>query len=502
MRITRTQLVSAGPLIALGVVVAALFVFLLTISPYPAGDDPGYHTMVIKYLMLNHDMHFTMPFFPQLGQLWGSVRFVTPLVVSTFATVTGITDVFRLSIGFAALCAALALIPVYLLIAQWLRSRTVAVLAVAYLAFSKFYLANFFQGSYEQYTGALFLSWVLYAQYRWTTTKAIRWLWTGIALAAVLYKTHELGFLVAVLFVLVSTLNAVRVRWGLRWFIPALVLSMTALGAFMALNDTYFAASMIDYPVRKMLGTDEGTPAIAVVLLAIGAAVFLLRRFQFEVLAYFGIALMLSQSAFLGSSFYPYRFNLYFLQAVALLIAVALDLLLRSVRRLRGISVPIVILLFMSLIVIPQYLHIRGLGLWITGQKRNPESVVLADDVAMYRWIKDHTPKDAIFAAPFKWGYYLPAIAERSVVVDDAIGSDSRDVRWNLAGQTAQLFVEPSAEKAAALAKQLNVRYVLWDAIFSKYPENHRAYDQEKFGDPAYFREANRINNTVLYEVL
>jgi hypothetical protein len=272
------------------------------------------------------------------------------------------------------------------------------------------------------------------------------------------------------------------------------------LGMVFALRPAYFAANGIQYPLPQMLSADEGTQTIALVAIGIGLLVFLLRRFRFELFAYLAIAFMLSQSAYLGSMFYPYRFNMYFMQGVALLIAVfvhgAIRLGRRSGNRLVAPSLVIAVWAFM---VVPQVLHIRGLGLWITGQQKNPMSVVLDDDVAMYRWIAGHTPKTSVIAAPFKWGYYLPAIAERSVVMDTAVGGDSRDARYQLAGDVSALYGTTSAADASARGKTLGVQYVFWDASFTRYGTG---YSRTKFNDTKYFKLVHRINAASLYEVL
>lgn len=484
-------------------IVVALTVFLITISPYPAGDDPGYHTSVLKYLLLDHTVNFKMPFFPQLGQVWGSERFVTPVFLAVFGTITGMRDVFAMTITFAALCAALALIPLYLVMADWLRSRAAAIAGIAFLAFSKFYLENFFEGSFEQYTGLLFVSWVMYTQYRWLATRNNRWLAVSLGLTGVLAKTHELGFLIALLFVVTTSIYAIGQRWGAKWGTVVLVGSTVAIGTFFALYPIYFAVNGTQHGLRDMLSTEEGTPTIAMLAIGIGTLVFLIQRLRFELFAYIAIAFMLSQSAYLGSPFYPFRFNMYFLQGVAFLFALFVQCVLRPERRSGNrLIAPALLIVVWACIVVPQVLHIRGVGIWITSQVKNPMSVILDDDVAMYQWIAHNTPHGSVIAATFKWGYYLPAIAERSVVLDDAVGGDSRDARYQLAGEVGALYATTSAADAAARAKTLGVQYVYWGASMARYKEYYKGYSRTKFNDVKYFREVHRINGASLYEVL
>lgn len=481
-------------------IVGALAIFLISLSPYPAGDDPGYHTSILKYLLLNGSVQFQVPFFPQLEQAWGSERFVTPVLLAAFGTVTGIRDVFAMTIAFAAVCAALALVPLYLLLADWLRSRVAAIAGITYLAFSKFYLANFLEGSFEQYTGLLFVSWVLYAQYRWIATRNDRWLIVSLGLTGMLVKTHELGFLIALLFVATTTVYAVGQRWGAKWGAIALAASAVGLGAVFALRPAYFALNGIQYPVPQMLSTGEGTPTIALIAIGIGLVAFLMKRFRFELFAYLAIAFMLSQSMYLGSMFYPFRFNMYFMQGAALVFAVFVQSALQLGRRTGNrLIVPSLVVAVWAFMVVPQVLHIRGLALWITGQEKNPMSVILKDDVEMYQWIARYTPQASVIAAPFKWGYYLPAIAERSVLIDTAVGGDSRDSRYQLAGEVGTLYVTTSAADASARAKALGVQYVFWDASFARFGTG---YSRTKFNDTKYFKEVHRVNEASLYEVL
>jgi hypothetical protein len=248
-----------------------------------------------------------------------------------------------------------------------------------------------------------------------------------------------------------------------------------------------------------MLGVGEGTPTVALALIGIGVAIFLFRRFQFEVFSFIVISLMLSQSAYLGSPFYPFRFNPYFLQAVALLFAVSVHGIMQILKKFPISLQPLFVGALLTFVAVSQVLHVRALGLWITNQKSNPASVILDDDVAMYRWIARNTPQASVIAAPFKWGYYIPAIAERSVVMDTAVGGDIRDARYQLAGEVGMLFWTTSAADAATRAKAIGVQYVYWDASFTRYGTG---YSQAKFNDAAYFREVHRMNGASLYEVL
>lgn len=500
-RIRSLRLIDVFPVISLCIIVVGLFIFLATLSPYPAGDDPGYHSSILRYVMLNHDVRFPIPFFPQLNQLWGSERFITTMFLGAFGTLSAFNDVFRLIIVFAAFSAAFALVPVYLLIVQWLHSKIVAVLAVAYLTFSKFYVENFFEGSYDQYTGLLLVTWILYAQYRWITTRNTRWLGMSVGFTALLLKTHELGFFVAILLIITNGLNEIRFRFGTRKFIMVTLFSIVILSVFFAARPAYFPVNATGYSIRSMLEVSEGTPLLALAVIGIGAALFIVRNPHFVLFSYIVISLILSQSALIDSPFYPFRFNVYFLVAVALLFAISIDGILRVFKR-ASILPPLFVFMIIAFIVIPQIVSTHALGSWITDQRLNPASVVLEDDLKAFRWMKENLPVDAVVLAPFKWGYYLPAIAERSVVLDNAIGGDERDVRFQIAHKGRELYREKSTQRAAQLADELSVGYILWDESISRFPERYPGYDDEKFKQSEYFRVRFVSKNTVVYEVL
>ncbi len=486
----------------LPILLGLVFVFLVSVSRYPAGDDPGFHTSVLRSLLTEERVDFALPYFPQLGQEWGSERFVTKLFLTAVGKVTGVTDVFPLHIIFTALCATLALIPLYLLMTAWTRSRVAGYLLVLFLGFSKFYQENFWEGSYDQYTGLLFVSVFLSALYRWFYEGRRSWLVVSVLLIAGLYKTHELGFLVALTLFLAAALYRTWQRWGWRIGLGAALLVTLVLGSAALLTPVYFQINTNDYPILKIMSSDEGIPLLTLLFAALGFVLTLFRKRASFFIVWLAVAVAWSQSTYIGSPFYAFRFNMFFMQ-ITMVLAVFAIMEVRSALRLQtqwqhafffGI--------LFTFALLPQMNYTYGVASWVTSQERNPASVILEDDVAVFRWAGEHTERDAVFLAPFKWGYYLPAVAGRRVVLDEAVGGDSKDSRFALAQQGRSVYETPDATMAHRAARELGVQYIVWDASIARFPDRYTTYDEEKFRNPEFFTLLFERNDARLYKVL
>lgn len=266
----------------------------------------------------------------------------------------------------------------------------------------------------------------------------------------------------------------------------------------------YFAITNTGYLIPKMLGIEEGTPQIAFHIIIIGFIFSLLFTRNAFLFAWLGITYIFSQSFLFGVPFYAYRFNVYFLQTTAVLFATAVHFILEFMRghQIHRYARLATVFTGIAIIFPIQFLYMSGLSSWITSQHRNPASVILNEDIETFRWIKKHTPKDSVILAPLKWGYYLPAIAERSVVLNDAIGGDQRDSRWNLAQIGTEIYTTTSAPVARSRAREIGVKYILWDASISRFPDRYSGYQRAKFENFNNFSKIYEKNNVYIYEVL
>lgn len=500
---SRLSTVSAVSLLTLVAIVGAVFLFVVSISPYPAGDDPGFHTSVLAYLLDRSEVRFELPYFPQLQQLWGAERFVTKIALVTLSRLTGVTDVFQLHITFTAFFLSAALVPMYLLMTRMTRSTLSAAVGITFLGFTKFYQENFLEGSYDQYTGLLLLSVLVYGLFRWRESRGGSWLILATILVGVLYKTHELGFLVGLSLYVLSLIEFAHqafARKGLFLSVTGVTLLLGVLGY---LKPQSFVISGISYPIKVILSSAEGVTTIAGAFILIGFGLLLTKKHNSAVLAWLLVTVVFTQSSLLGSPFYAFRFNLYLLQVFSVLIALAIAQLLQFLRRVSRIQQLLVVTVVLGLIIIPQIRHVTLLGRWITSQRINPISVILTEDVEAFRWIRDNTPPSAIILASFKWGYYLPALSRRSVVIDEAVGGDSRDSRFELAEKAKSVYETADARLAYETAKKLGVSYVVWDAALTRFRKNYRPfYVQDKFNDPKYFQNVYAKSGVYIYEVI
>lgn len=493
------------PAIILFAIISSVFLFLISVSKYPAGDDPGYHTSILRYLINNEDVHFAIPFFPQLGTLYGEERFVTNIFLATVSKITGVADVFVLTIYFAAFCLSASLVFIYFIIRDWFQSNAIALLSIVFLGFSKWYQENFWEGSYDQHTGLFILSAVIFLLHRWHQNKKSIYLGVSIFLIAVLYKTHELGFLIALSLFSILFLLYLKQTGRIRlYYIVMIGYFSAAFLLYYLYQPGYFAISNTGYPVPKMLGIEEGTPQIAFQIILFGFILSLLYTRNIFLFAWLGIVYIFSQSFLFGVPFYAYRFNVYFIQAGAILFAATLYFILEFIRSHQIHRYARLATVFACIVIIfpVQFVYISGLSSWITSQNNNPASVILEEDIEAFYWIRDHTSKDDAVLAPLKWGYYLPAIAERGVVLNDAVGGDQRDNRWNMARIGTEIYQTNSASIAQSMAKEIGVRFVLWDASISRFPDRYHGYQRAKFENTNKFSKVYEKNKVYIYEIL
>lgn len=490
---------------SLFIICVSVFVFLISVSKYPAGDDPGYHSSVLKYLLIHENTDFVLPFFPQVHTIFNNQRFVTNIILLVIAKITGIQDVFVLTIYFAAFCMSASLIFLYLFISKWLRSPGIALFSIIFFGFSKWFQASFWEGSYDQYTGFLVLMAIFYLLYRWYADKKFVFFLCASFFLAILYKTHELGFLIGLSFWIVLVLFHLKKKLRpVLYYLFAIILFSTLGLLYYATQSGYFTITNISYLVPQLLHTSQGISYLAFSVIIFGFFIFVFVRKDIFVFSWLSITFIFSQSSLVSLPFYPYRFNLYFFSALVLLYAVVLHVIYRALcaSKIRFSIVAAFLFLFSFYFIFPkEILYIYSLGKWITGQDNNPSSVILKEDIAAFEWIKSNTRQDALFLAPYKWGYYLPAIAERSVVLDNAIGGDERDNRWSLAKTGTEIFTSKSSEIARQKAKDVGIRYVVWDASISRFPDRYPEYRRYKFEASDDFLKVYDKDNVQIYEV-
>ena len=209
---------------------------------------------------------------------------------------------------------------IYFIIRDWFQSNAIALLSIVFLGFSKWYQENFWEGSYDQHTGLFILSAVIFLLHRWHQNKKSIYLGVSIFLIAVLYKTHELGFLIALSLFSILFLLYLKQTGRIRlYYIVMIGYFSAAFLLYYLYQPGYFAISNTGYPVPKMLGIEEGTPQIAFqIILLVLFYRFFIREIFFYLL---GLGLFIFfRNLFIWSTFYAYRFNVYFIQAGAILL--------------------------------------------------------------------------------------------------------------------------------------------------------------------------------------
>ena len=130
---------------------------------------------------------------------------------------------------------------------------------------------------------------------------------------------------------------------------------------------------------------------------------------------------------------------------------------IRTTGKITKISYVVVIV---ALLMIPTFFPANAN--WVSLTKAPPTilnggsnyAIATDDWPATMRWIKDNTPKDAVVAAWWDYGYWIQTLAERRSLADNSTIHTSRIV------QLAQMFLS-SPDKGWEILEELNAGYVL-----------------------------------------
>jgi hypothetical protein len=399
---------------------------------------------------------------------------------------------------------SLSLVPIYSLIKKSVGHVVPAIAGIVFLATTKFYQENFWEGSYEQYTGLLALVTLLWMLQRCYASNKLRYLISSFLILAILFKTHQLGFLVGLSLVGVTTVWYLYTQHAQKLFWT--VLGVSTIGAVLLFPKFTqgFAVNTVDYPIYRILSTSEGVVPLAALLIITGFF-SVIRWRRWDVLLFTAITIVYSQSTYLNVPFYAFRFNLYFTIAMALCLAFGIQfatiLIQRNKVYTRRIWTPL-LAVFLVVIILPQLRYTYGVWEWLSSPTRNPASVILQSDIQALQWAESHTDPQSVFVAPLKWGYYIPAIADRAVILTDAVGGDTRDARYSLAQKAHSIFIDSTAKNASHTMKELNARYIYVSSSIHRFPDRYPNYSTRQFENRTYFKRIYEKDNVSIYEVL
>jgi hypothetical protein len=487
------------------IVAAALVVFLVTLSKYPVGDDPGFTTSILRSIVEQGKVRAEVPFFPQLHQVYGEGRYLTLAFLALIVQIFRMQNFFMLPTYFAIGCMAATLIFIFLITWTWLRSRVAALFSIAFLIFNKWFQANFWEGSYEQYAGLLILVAFIYFLMQWYRKKSYWMLLVSVLLLVMLYQTHQLGFLIGSTIFMTALFFYFRGVFRKKYTLLIAIAAIFFTGLlFYLARPGYFAVTNVGYPLPTMLSRSEGIPYLLLLIYVISVIIMLFKKKNVILSAWLFISLIFSQSMLIGVPFYAYRFNVYFIVALSVISGVIVSYAqerLNNPARLRKIYVVVCLAISIPLIITDEFSYIHGIAAWVTNQKTNPSSVILDEDVSAFRWLGNNSSKDSVAVVPFKWGYYLPALSGRKAILDNAVGGDTRDARYPYAVRAQKIYTATSSEEALALAKDLEADYVVWDASITRFPDRYPGYVKNKFDNAEYFTKVYDRDTVAIYKV-
>ena len=475
-----------------------LFGFLRAI-PYPVGDDPGLHTTLVGELLRRNTTKFEIPIFPQVHTPFPA-RSATALLGWKIGHLFHLTDPLVISIGLAAGLFALSTLLVFWLAALLTGEPLAALAAALFWGWAHWGQEVFWEGGYDQitslplYFGLLIALVYAYRKPRWPAFLAV-----GFFLAA-LFKLHQLTFFVGLVTTATSGLLWAKTKLRLWPWSGLIAATIIGLGLAFRFGGAYFPLIKTGIPINTLLSVGEGIHQV-IPLLMIAGLVLLVTRYPTWVTGLILVPILISQAGLLDFGFYPFRFNVYAVAALALLIAFALSWGMKYLRHTHAL-LPLLAFLFVLMLTTPlQARYDFNYRHYLTDQQTAPASIILDETYRGFLWIRDHLPADSNIAAPYKWGYYLAAVSGRKVTLNDAVGGDSRDNRYPYAQLVDRLYRTKDAHEAADLAHQAGVTHVFLDASFRQNPDRYPDYQLAKFADQNWFQPVYSGGRVVIYEV-
>lgn len=443
------------------------------------------------------------PRFPSLNkplyENWVIPEFPLHIILAVFYQFFGDQfDVLKISNFIILGLFVFSVFPLYLVGKEIFKKRFFSLLFVFLLIFSYFYGRAFWGGHYAQIMGMSILSLAIYFLVKHSQKQKFVYLTLAVLFTVFLYPVHILTFLLSVI-VVASYLTIFFAFYAKKRIIAYLFFAIFAAGALIFLFFLKTAPSggakfLPNFDIEIGANSFQDIyrfsfDSIAFIApLIFFGAYWLLKNKHMVIVVWFLTAWLLSQTSLLDIPFFSTRFNEYIIASLAFILAAGIYFIALLLARERKI----VFGLFASFIIIliPFGFHkqISLANCYIHYCPGLHPATILDEDYEAFKWIKVNTPKDSVFVAVQKFGWFLPIVGERKI---DAL--------------SAHIFQnEFSAKDRWKIAIKNNIDYVFWDALFDKYGDSYaqyKIYSEDGFKDGRYFTVVYNKDRARIYKV-
>ena len=473
-------------------------------DPIFSADDPAIHLTAIKSI-INHTP-LTYYFLPsahyQLPVFWS---YFIIAWLSKFLAVNFIVCTKIFTIAIFSLTPVLA----FFITRRYLELTTAVIIAF-FINFDHLFQSLFWGGNINQIIGLVFILAIIliFQQIESISDKNKRnvkllWLLLALILATLSLGFHTLTFLILLVVGSVYTIYSI-VTSKLNIYYKCLL----------------FLAIIIFFPLPFLKSPDNFSLYIAgfdlkssflgglnlwnfdyIIAICFIIGLFIsVKKWHSAIIPVVAIvSLVFSTAGNNHPGFYPERFPVYLSIFIIIFLLAAYEYANKLISKKWLFLLVSSIFLFINgmLVLIPTSLVLRV----IYHSEYALPARVPSEDVSAMEWIQGNTNSNAIIGGPFKWGEYIPILADRRVVYypDQVINYSDPGFKVDI----KSLMAGDSPQQSYLAAQRLGVNYVLWSYQLnkSKNPYFVNTKYKNNFFDQQYFTKVYDENDVQIYKV-
>lgn len=463
---------------------------------FPSGDDPAVYITATNKIVQDQTTSFIMPFYPQVNQGYNGPIF-TPLLISIISLITSISPL-NLYLYFLLFLFCLSSLSLFLLLRYNFKDKVI-ILATFFFILSRFGAETYWGGNYNQIFGLFLLPLLILYYQRFLDKISINAGLLLFLLFITIFFYHTLTFLLTFL-IMISFIFVLLNRYKKKvlYVIYPLIILIYLSCLFIFRNYLkHFRISLEWLGLGKVLSSSGGFPILLLLFLLFGLF-FILKEKYYLLVSWALLSLLFSQSYLLNIPFYSWRFNPFFIQSIIPFLAGGIILLNNRIKyktnKTLFIFFIVTIFLVSQIGTISEYKKV-----YLEYNPPLQPPVIEKSEYDAFIWMKYNLPNDSIVLAHKKWGIYIPAIAQRSVVLEDFQGVWEGDPIYNFSLEASKIFNSTSLE-ANELSCQFNISHVFIGSGTTIYAQ-YNSSKNEIFENNSGFKKIYEKDKSIIYEV-
>ncbi|MBU1118716.1 hypothetical protein KKH43_02465 [Patescibacteria group bacterium] len=504
-------------LLVIFVVFIGIFSFYQSNPKYLTGDDAAIHLSKAVFNVNKASVNYINPFKPfseepAYGNLYID-EFPFHVLVSGIMLSTG-TDVISATKVVIFVLQIFLFIGLFLFLECIFRDRMFSFLAAFFAMFSYWIAIMYFEGTYAQIMGMVFIPFYLLLVNDYFNKKNNPSLIGAIAINGLLFFVHPLTFIFVcvlsfsyLLYFLV--LNKKYIVLALLIIATVVILIVIALFPNLP-YPKFYSGNITDNPsfeLKDFYGKlISGLSPYIILGLFVAGIVSSLKSKKIVLIALLISYLFISSETF-GVPFFPHRFNPYFMVLVIITVFYGFKELFIRIKNYR-LAYLLLVLFFIVISVGVVYSFQAVKEAHVHFSKGLSPAIITDNDYAALSWIKENIPGDETILATNKWGYFVPSLAEHTVLLGDSFelhDVEKKDLknRQEIAQQNGHaVFRETDSRVKAELLQSIGVKYIFVPDQMRKYISDYAPYEIYNTDfDSKYFSVFYKRGDAIVYKL-